>query len=181
MRKVLLAIFALIMPLMAFSQDVKIGYIDAEQVMMSMPEIADVEKQMAEYNEKNTKYLEEMEAEIKKEEAKYQEMEATATATMKADQEAKLQTLYQRYQTTMRTIQQDAQQKQVSLLQPIQERLVKAIESVGEKNGFLYITEKNALLYKSSKLVDVTELVKKEVSVKAPATATPAATTTKKK
>lgn len=169
MRKILLAIFAMMMPFMAFSQDVKIGYLDAEEVMMSMPEIADVEKQMAEYNQKNTKYLEEMEAEIKREEAKYQEMDATATATMKADQEAKLQTLYQRYQTTMRTIQQDAQQKQLTLLQPIQERLLKAIESVGAKNGFLFITEKAALLYKSSKMIDVTELVKKELNIKSDA------------
>ncbi len=174
MRKILLAIFAMIMPFMAFSQEVKIGYLNAEEVLMSMPEIADLEKQMAEYNEKNTKYLEEMEAEIKREEAKYQEMGGTATATMKADQEAKLQTLYQRYQTTARTIQQDAQQKQMTLLQPVQERLVKAIESVGEKNGFLFITEKAALLYKSAKMVDVTELVKKELNTK------PATSTTKK-
>ncbi|MDO4726738.1 MAG: OmpH family outer membrane protein [Porphyromonadaceae bacterium] len=166
MKKVLLPLLVLVMPLMVFSQDLKVGYIDAEQIMMAMPEIADIEKQMSEYNAQNTKYLQEMEAEIQKEEAKYKEMEATATATMKADQEAKIQTLYQRYQTTVRTIQQDAQQKQASLLKPVQERVVKAIESVGSKNNYLFILDKNTMIYKSAKTVDVTAIVKKELNIK---------------
>ena len=112
MKKVLLSLLVLVMPLLAFSQEVKVGYIDAEQIMMAMPEIAGIEKQMSEYNAQNSKYMQEMETEIKNEEAKYEQMKANATATMKADQEAKIQTLYQRYQTTLRTIQQDAQQKQ---------------------------------------------------------------------
>ena len=93
-------------------------------------------------------------------------MKANATATMKADQEAKIQTLYQRYQTTLRTIQQDAQQKQATLLKPVQDRLIKAIETVGSKNNFLFILDKNTMLYKSAKAVDVTGMVKKELNIK---------------
>ena len=111
MKKILLSLLVLAVPFVAFSQEVKIGYIDAEQIMMDMPEISDIEKQIADYNAQNTKYLQDMEAEIKSEEAKYEHMKANATATMKADQEAKIQTLYQRYETTVRTIRQDAQQK----------------------------------------------------------------------
>ena len=84
---------------------------------------------------------------------------------MKADQEAKIQTLYQRYETTVRTIRQDAQQKQATLLKPVQERMLKAIESVGAKNNFLVILDKNTVLYKSPKAVDVTDLVKKELKI----------------
>ena len=146
MKKVLLSLLVLVMPLLAFSQEVKVGYIDAEQIMMAMPEIAGIEKQMTEY--------------------KYEQMKANATATMKADQEAKIQTLYQRYQTTLRTIQQDAQQKQATLLKPVQDRLVKAIETVGSKNNFLFILDKNTMLYKSAKAVDVTGMVKKELNIK---------------
>lgn len=166
MKKVVLSLLVLLMPFVAFSQDLKFGYIDAEQVMMAMPEISDIEKQMSEYNAQNTKYLQDMEAEIKNEEAKYEQMKATATETMKADQEAKIQTLYQRYQTTVRTIQQDAQQKQATLLKPVQERLLKAIETVGAKNNFFMILDKNTILYKSAKAVDATDLVKKELNIK---------------
>ena len=173
MRKILLSLLAVVMPLVAFSQELKIGYLNTEEVMMAMPEISNVEKELAAYSEKNTKYLTDMETEIKNEEAKYQKMEATATATMKADQEAKIQTLYQRYQTTARTVQQDIQQKQMSLIQPVQEKLLKAIQAVGEKNGFLTIMESGVFHYKSSQMIDVTELVKKELNIKA----TPAKTT----
>ncbi len=166
MKKVLLSLLVLGMPLLAFSQEVKVGYIDAEQIMMAMPEIAGIEKQMSEYNSQNSKYMQEMETEIKNEEAKYEQMKANATATMKADQEAKIQTLYQRYQTTLRTIQQDAQQKQATLLKPVQDRLIKAIETVGSKNNFLFILDKNTMLYKSAKAVDVTGMVKKELNIK---------------
>lgn len=167
MKKVLLSLMVLlVMPLMAFSQELKLGYIDAEQIMLAMPEISDIEKQMSEYNAQNTKYLQDMETEIKNEEAKYEQMSATATATMKADQEAKIQTLYQRYQTTVRTIQQDAQQKQATLLKPVQDRLLKAIETVGAKNNFFMILDKNTILYKSPKAVDATDLVKKELNIK---------------
>ncbi len=166
MKKVVLSLLVLLMPFVAFSQDLKFGYIDAEQVMMAMPEISDIEKQMSEYNAQNTKYLQDMEAEIKNEEAKYEQMKATATETMKADQEAKIQTLYQRYQTTVRTIQQDAQQKQATLLKPVQERLLKAIETVGAKNNFFMILDKNTILYKSAKALDATDLVKKELNIK---------------
>ena len=158
MKKILLSLLVLAVPFVAFSQEVKIGYIDAEQIMMDMPEISDIEKQIADYNAQNTKYLQDMEAEIKSE-------EANATATMKADQEAKIQTLYQRYETTVRTIRQDAQQKQATLLKPVQERMLKAIESVGAKNNFLVILDKNTVLYKSPKAVDVTDLVKKELKI----------------
>ena len=48
MKKVLLSLLVLVMPLLAFSQEVKVGYIDAEQIMMPMPEIAGIEKQMSE-------------------------------------------------------------------------------------------------------------------------------------
>ena len=147
MKKVLLSLLVLVMPLLAFSQEVKVGYIDAEQIMMAMPEIAGIEKQMSEYNAQNSKYMQEMETEIKNE-------------------EAKIQTLYQRYQTTLRTIQQDAQQKQATLLKPVQDRLVKAIETVGSKNNFLFILDKNTMLYKSAKAVDVTGMVKKELNIK---------------
>ena len=43
--------------------------------------------------------------------------------------------------------------------------MLKAIESVGAKNNFLVILDKNTVLYKSPKAVDVTDLVKKELKI----------------
>ena len=48
------------MPLTLMAQDLKFGYINTQEVMMLMPEISTIEKQMAEFNAQNTKYMQDM-------------------------------------------------------------------------------------------------------------------------
>ena len=57
MTKKLLLVLALVMPFILSAQEVKMGYVNSQEVLMLMPELSDVEKQMADFNEKNQKYL----------------------------------------------------------------------------------------------------------------------------
>ena len=59
MTKKLLLVLALVMPFMLSAQEIKMGYINSQEVLMLMPELNEVEKQMADFNEKNQKYLQE--------------------------------------------------------------------------------------------------------------------------
>mgnify|MGYP003413770072 CR=1 FL=1 len=56
----------------ANAQEVKIGYINTQEIMMLMPEISDLEKQLADYNAQNAKYLQDMDAEIRTKYDKYE-------------------------------------------------------------------------------------------------------------
>lgn len=77
-----------------------------------------------------------------------------------------LQTIQQKVQLYYQQAQTMLQQKQEDLQAPIREKLRKTIDEVGAENGFLYIYDLNALLYKSADAIDVTPLIKKKLGVK---------------
>ena len=51
-------------------------------------------------------------------------------------------------------------------MKPITDKLNNSIETVGKKNGFLYIFDINMLKYYSDKSEDATKLVKTELGIK---------------
>ena len=71
LKKITLFFVAVVLPLFTMAQTVKLGYINSQEVMMMMPEVNDVEKQLADFNEKNMKYLQDMEKEIQDKYTKY--------------------------------------------------------------------------------------------------------------
>ena len=116
MTKKLLLVLALVMPFILSAQEVKMGYVNSQEVLMLMPELSDVEKQMADFNEKNQKYLQDMQKEIEDKMAKFEKEKDTMTDAIRKVQEEDLQLLYQRYQTAQQTIYQEYQQQQQKLI-----------------------------------------------------------------
>ena len=167
LKKITLILVATILPLIAMAQTVKLGYINSQEVMMMMPEVNDVEKQLAEFNEKNMKYLQDMEKEIQDKYAKYEQEKDNMTDAIRRVQEEELMGLQQRLQTTYQALQQEAQKKQAELLKPLQEKLVAAIESVSKKQGLtmVYDMMSGAIVYKSDAAIDITPAVKKELGI----------------
>ena len=104
------------------------GYINSNEVMMLMPEVSDVEKQIAELNEKNQKYLEQMANEIQTKATKYEQERETLTESIRKATEDELNSMYSRYQTTQQTMAQDAQAQQMKLIEPLREKLLAAID-----------------------------------------------------
>ncbi|MBO7724207.1 MAG: OmpH family outer membrane protein [Paludibacteraceae bacterium] len=150
----------------ANAQEVKIGYINTQEIMMLMPEISDLEKQLADYNAQNAKYLQDMDAEIRTKYDKYEKEKATMSESVRKIQEEELMELQRRLQNAYQTLQAEAEKKQQELLKPVQDKLINAIETVGKKNNFLYIMELQAgILYKSEKAINVGPLVKKELGI----------------
>ena len=163
MKKIILFLAA-IMPLAVMAEDLKFGYINTQEVMMLMPEISTIEKQMAEFNAQNTKYMQDMQKELEDKMAKYDQEKATLSEAVRKVKEEDLQELYRRFQTAQQTLYTET--KQQSLLQPVQEKLKLAIQTVGQKNNFFMVFESEAgILYKSPKAVDIAPLVKKELGI----------------
>ena len=167
LKRITLILMVALLPLMAMAQTVKLGYINSQEVMMMMPEVNDVEKQLAEFNEKNMKYLQDMEKEIQDKYAKYEQEKDNMTDAIRRVQEEELMGLQQRLQTTYQALQQEAQKKQAELIQPLQEKLRAAIETVSKKQGLtmVYDMMSGAVLYKSEAAVDITPAVKKELGI----------------
>ena len=81
-------------------------------------------------------------------------------------QEEELYGLQQRIQTAYQTAQQDIQTKQQEFLVPIREKMMKAIKNVGDKNGYTYIFDSQAMLYTATNAENLLEPVKKELGIK---------------
>ena len=167
LKKITLFFVAVVLPLFTMAQTVKLGYINSQEVMMMMPEVNDVEKQLAEFNEKNMKYLQDMEKEIQDKYAKYEQEKDNMTDAIRKVQEEELMGLQQRLQTTYQALQQEAQKKQAELLKPLQDKLIAAIESVSKKQGLtmVYDMMSGAIVYKSETAIDITPAVKKELGI----------------
>lgn len=166
-KKITLILMVALLPLFATAQTVKLGYINSQEVMMMMPEVNDVEKQLAEFNEKNMKYLQDMDKEIQDKYAKYEQEKNNMTEAIRKVQEEELMGLQQRLQTTYQALQQEAQKKQAELLKPLQDKLMAAIESVSKKQGLtmVYDMMSGAVVYKSEAAIDITPAVKKELGI----------------
>ncbi len=166
-KKIALGVLLFALPFLANAQDLKLGYINSQEVMMLMPEINDIEKQMADFNAQNTKYMQDMEAEIQTKMAKYESERENLSEAIRKVQEEDLQELYRRYQNAQQTLYAEMQTKQQKLLQPVQDKLKNAIDAVGKKNNFYFIFDlaQGGIVYKSDKATDVTALVKKELGI----------------
>jgi outer membrane protein len=165
--KKLLIILALALPMLAGAQTTpKFGYVNTQELFALMPELKAAQARMDSLNKQYEDMLVGMQEEYKKKAAEYEQKSATMTDAMKQIQEEDLYTMQQRIQTTYQTAQQDIQAKQTEFLKPVQERMVKAIEAVGAREGFTYIFDSAATIYAAPSATNVIESVKKELGIK---------------
>ena len=167
LKKITLILVATVLPLLAMAQTVKLGYINSQEVMTMMPDMKNYEDEMLKFKETSNKYLENMAMEIQDKVAKFdQEKDSLPDAIRRATEE-ELQMLYQRYQLTQQNFTADLEKKHYELLQPLQEKLRTAIETVSKKQGLtmVYDMVSGAILYKSDAAIDITPAVKKELGI----------------
>lgn len=150
------------------AQTLKFGHIDFQQTQQLMPEfkaaIAGIEKVQAtletqlgamqkEYQDKGKEYV-----------ALAQAKDANE-ALVKAKQD-EVQSIQERIQTFQQTAQESLQKEQTKQIQPVQDKLRKAINDVAKEQGLLYVFEVNALLYHSEQSIDIASLVKTKLGIK---------------
>lgn len=165
LKKILLAALFLMPTALISAQEIKLGYVNATEIMMMMPEISDYEKQMADFNEQNKKFLEDMQKEINDKYLKLEQEKATLSQSILSVREQEIIEMQRRLETTYQTLMSEGEKKQQELIKPIQEKLLAAIEAVGKKNNFLYIFTQETILFKSDKAINVAPLVKKELGL----------------
>ncbi|MCQ2328591.1 MAG: OmpH family outer membrane protein [Paludibacteraceae bacterium] len=162
--KKLFIILAMAMPMLASAQ--KVGHINTAELFQQMPEVNHVKQQIDSLSAQYETMLSSMQDEYKKKLEDYQKNQSTMTDAMRQIQEEDLYTMQQRIQTAYQTAEQDIQKKQQELLAPIHEKLTKAIQTVGEKEGYTYIYDAQVLLYIAKDAHDVMAPVKAELGLK---------------
>ena len=143
----------------------KFGHLDAQEILLTLPERADAQAQIEATAAEYEGELARMQSELETKFGEYQTKAATWPDAIRQQKEVELQRLDQGLQECGMTVQNDLAQMEQRLLAPMIERVRVAIEAVGKEQGYTYIFDASTgvTLYNGGD--DVTELVKTKLGM----------------
>jgi Outer membrane protein len=167
MLKKIIVLVLCVAPIMAFAQN-KFGHVNSQDVYNAMPEKATVEKTLQDLATNYENEINKMRDEYNKRVKEFVDKKDSMPQSILQARQSEIVEMEQRISTLNQTAQTDLQKKQQELVQPIVDKIKKAINDVGLENGFLYIFDLQvpAILYHSDQSVDVLPLVKKKLNIK---------------
>lgn len=166
--KKLIALLLMLLPFAGAvnAQEVKIAFVNTQEVFMALPEVADMQKKLEDLNAKYKKELETMQGEYQKKYSDFIAQQDSLTENIKVRRMQEVQDMQQRMDNFVQVAQQDVTKQQQDLLTPIQQKIQDAIKAVGAEKGYTYIIDPQVLLYQGSNAIDATQFVKAKLGLK---------------
>ncbi|HBK28946.1 MAG TPA: hypothetical protein DDZ04_03775 [Parabacteroides sp.] len=166
--KKLIALLLMLLPFAGAvnAQDVKIAFVNTQEVFMALPEVADMQKKLEDLNAKYKKELETMQGEYQKKYSDFIAQQDSLTENIKVRRMQEVQDMQQRMDNFVQVAQQDVAKQQQDLMTPIQQKIQDAIKAVGAEQGYTYIIDPQVLLFQGSNAIDATQLVKTKLGLK---------------
>ena len=167
MLKKLIILFFAIAPLALVAQESNIAYINSQKLFGQMPELSSIETQLNTKQEQVKKNAAALEAEYNNKMQEFQNSTDEVTESIIMDRQKQIQQIEERYQSFMENSQKEIQDLQQRLIAPVQEKLQKAIQSVGEEKGFTFILDlaSGSVAYHSPTATDANPLVKAKLGI----------------
>ncbi|WP_345947849.1 MULTISPECIES: OmpH family outer membrane protein [unclassified Mucilaginibacter] len=119
----------------------KIGYIDFNQLIESMPDLKPIQAQLQTYQKTFVDQLSTMQNEFQTKGAAYEKNRATMTDAARTASETELQDINKRIQDYNNTAQQQVQAKSAELFKPISDKAKAAINAVAKEKGYTYVID----------------------------------------
>ena len=168
MKKIILTTIISCFSLLTFSQDItlKLGHINSQELISLLPETKQADIDLQDYAQSLETQISSMEEEYKRSIEDYQNNESSYDEITKQDKIAAIQAIEQRISNFQQNAQISLQQKQQELLDPIIEKVRKAIDQVAKDGNYTYILDTSAgslLYFKESE--DILSKVKKELGI----------------
>lgn len=151
----------------AFAQkaSLPIGHINSTELIQLMPDLEGVKTQMQALQKELQDNMETMQVEYNQKLDEYQTKKGTWTDLVITTKEQELVNMGERIQSFQESAQQSIQTKQQELMQPIQDKIVKAIGEVATEKGLLYVVDDAVAIYISPDAIDVMADVKKKLGI----------------
>lgn len=162
-KKILLAIMIAI-PTLVFGQG-KFGVVNTQEIIEAMPEMKEIQTQIDNSSKKYEEEFQNLQANLNKQYEDLQKLDESTPQSIKDRRMQELQQGAQKLEEFRNTAMQDLQRQQQTLLQPVQERVKKALDSVGAEGGFTMIFENMIPVYIGADAVDVTSAVKAKLGI----------------
>ncbi|MCH5226182.1 MAG: OmpH family outer membrane protein [Muribaculaceae bacterium] len=167
MIKKILLIAALVLPMCAAAQSLKIGIVNPDDVVQKMPEYTEAQNKFVETSKRYEDEFGKLQEELKR---KYDDLQNMPENELEAIKERKLRD-FQEYQAKVQQFQQTAEQElakvQQELMAPIEKKVQDAIRSVGQEGNFSLIEPNisGIILYYADPVVDITNEVKAKLGI----------------
>ncbi len=165
MKKFVLTLLC-ILPMLAFAQEQKpqFGYFNRAEIFQAMPETQEAIKKMDQLAKAYEDDLLAMRTEYQKKGSEFIAQRDSLPESIRTRRMAEIQNLEERIQDFYQVSQTDLQKKEQELIAPINEKLMKAVEKVGEEQGMVYIfdisTTSTLMYYSKSKCKDLTNAIR---------------------
>lgn len=172
--KVILSAIALLsLGFAAQAQEIKIGYTNVELIMDLMPEMEQIGADIQDYQTQLQTNIQTKGADFQRQVQTYQQAAQTMTEEARAVKEQELTKLQQEIQKYEQDAQVSYQRKLQELLEPVQSKVINAINAVAAENNYTHIFSETAgqspvLLYTKEE-DKFTELVLTKLGIELPA------------
>ncbi|ALI98761.1 OmpH family outer membrane protein [Rufibacter tibetensis] len=176
LKSLLVAAFLLV-SVASFAQtgNVKVGYTNANYIISQLPESRQIESDLKAHSSQLEKELQNKYKSYQEKVEAYKKGAPTMTDVVRADREKELTTLQSSIEEFQRNADASLQKKEQSALEPVMNKIQKAIDKVAKENGYTHIFTAEALLYGPEDGNSFTDLVLKDLGVTPAPKGSPAA------
>lgn len=149
----------------------KLGYTNIDYVLQQTPEAKDIQNQLTIQRTQSENELKRMQKELEDKYAAYEKGAQQMSEVIRKDRETELQSLQARIQEFGRTSQESLQSKYGQLVNPVVQKIQKAIDAVAAENGYTYVFNLDAgsntipILLVAPPQDNITELVLKKLGI----------------
>lgn len=162
-KRLLLAIM-IALPLSVFAQ--KFAVINTAELVQTMPEFKAVKEKMDTVTKKYETEYAKLREEMGKKYEEFQALDPNTPQTIKDRRMQEMQELDAKIQQFSQTAAQDIERQQQQEMAPIQEKVMKTIQSVGAEGGYTFIFENQMPVYVGTDVTDITPTVKARLGIK---------------
>jgi outer membrane protein len=158
----------LLMSSIVTAQELKFGHISMQELIMELPDKVEADQKLQAEAQILQDRMRVMSEEHERKFREYIAQRETMPELIRTTMEKEIQDIEQRLQNYQTMAQQTLSRKEQELYQPILEKIQRAIDAVGQENGFIYIFDLSSqvVLYHSDKSVDCGPLVKAKLGMR---------------
>ena len=165
MKKIILSLL-LLLPLGLFAQEVKIAFVDQNEIFTVMPEVSELESAVAAKQKEYDETLKTMQEEYQRKVGEFTQRGDSLTENIRKIRIQEIQEVESRMENVYNLGQEEINKTRETYFLPIQEKVMKAIASVGEENGYTCVLHPQVLLFRGKNIIDATPLVKAKLGLK---------------
>jgi outer membrane protein len=163
--KLVLAITVIALCSNVSAQNLKLAYINMNELIVSMPEYESASAELQKVIQGLQSEMEEMQVEYNRKLEDYNQKQAGWADLVKQSKTEELIAFQQRIQSFQQQAEESLQQEEAKLMQPVYEKANKAIETVAKEQGVTGVINDQVLLYKDATMINLLSAVQKHLGI----------------